>query len=97
MIDLICLELALAFVILATLAAIATTGASPTVRGIASKTVNGSLTAALVAVVLAVWFLYWPPTSTVGSPPQLNYTPKTLADQREHDPETLWVHAKGTR
>ena len=72
MIDLICLELALAFVILATLAAIATTGASRTVRGIASKTVNGSLTAALVAVVLAVWFLYWPPTSTVGSPPQLH-------------------------
>jgi hypothetical protein len=72
MIDLICLELALAFVILATLAAIATTGASRTVRGIASKTVNGSLTAALVAVVLAVWFLYWPPTSTAGSPPQLH-------------------------
>jgi hypothetical protein len=70
MVDMIFLELALAFVILATLAAVATTSASRTVRGIASKMVNGSVTAALVSVVLAVLFLYWPPTSTVGSPPQ---------------------------
>jgi Tfp pilus assembly protein FimT len=62
MIDLICLELALAFVILATLAAIATTGASRTVRRVASKTVNGSLTAALISVAMTAWFFFWPPT-----------------------------------
>ena len=70
MIDLIFLELALAFVVVATLAAVATTGASRTVRGIANKMVNGSVTAALVSIVLAVLFLYWPPTSTVGPPQQ---------------------------
>ena len=42
MVDMICLELALAFVILATLAAVATASASRTVRGIASKTVNAA-------------------------------------------------------
>ena len=68
--DLIFLELALAFVIVATLATVATTGGSRRVRGIASKVVNGSFTAALVSAVLAVLSLYWPPTSTVGSPPQ---------------------------
>jgi hypothetical protein len=71
MVDMICLELALAFVIVATLAAVATTSASPTVRVIANKVVNGSAAAVLISVVLAVWFLYWPPASTVGSPPQL--------------------------
>jgi len=70
MVDMICLELALAFVILATLAAVATNSASRTVREVANKTVNGSITAALVSAVLAVLFLYWPLTSTVGSPPQ---------------------------
>jgi hypothetical protein len=70
MVDLILLELALAFVIVATLATVATTGGSRRVRGIASKVVNGSFTAALVSAVLAVLSLYWPPTSTVGSPPQ---------------------------
>jgi hypothetical protein len=39
-------------------------------RGIANKMVNGSVTAALVSIVLAVLFLYWPPTSTVGPPQQ---------------------------
>jgi hypothetical protein len=72
MVDTICLELALAFVIVATLAAVATTSASRTVKGIASKTVNGSAAAVLISVVLAVWFLCWPPTSTIGSPPQLH-------------------------
>jgi hypothetical protein len=70
MVDMICLELALAFVIVATLAAVATNSASRTVRDVASTTVNGSITAALVSAALAVLFLYWPPTSTVGSPPQ---------------------------
>jgi hypothetical protein len=61
MIDLIFMMLALAFVIVATLAAVATTSASQTVRGVASKTVNGSLTAALVSVALTGWFFFWPP------------------------------------
>ena len=61
MIDMIFLEVALAFVIVATLAAVATTSGSQTVRGVASKTVNGSLTAALVSVALTAWFFFWPP------------------------------------
>ena len=62
MIDVIFLMLTIAFVIVATLAALATTSASPTVRTMASKVVNGSSAAALVFVVLAAWFLFWPPT-----------------------------------
>ena len=61
MIDMIFFEVALAFVIVATLAAVATTSGSQTVRGVASKTVNGSLTAALVSVALTAWFFFWPP------------------------------------
>ena len=61
MIDMIFLEVALAFVIVATLAAVATTSGSQTVRGVASKTVNGSLAAALVSVALTAWFFFWPP------------------------------------
>ena len=61
MIDMIFLEVALAFVIVATLAAVATSSGSQTVRGVASKTVNGSLTAALVSVALTAWFFFWPP------------------------------------
>jgi len=48
MVDLIFMMLALGFVIVATFAAVATTSASQTVRGIASNAVNASLTAALV-------------------------------------------------
>jgi predicted PurR-regulated permease PerM len=87
MVDVICLELALAFVIVATLAAVATTSASPTVRVIANKVVNGSAAAILISAVLAVWFLYWPPASTVGSPPQQHA--QTLADQRDHTGDAL--------
>jgi len=47
MVDVI-IMLALGFVIVATFAAVATTSASQTVRGIASNAVNASLTAALV-------------------------------------------------
>jgi hypothetical protein len=61
MIDLIFMMLALAFVIVATLAAVATTSVSQSVRGVASKTVNYSLTAALVSVTLTGWFFFWPP------------------------------------
>jgi hypothetical protein len=61
MIDVIFLMLTIAFVIVATLAAVATTGTSPPVRGIADKVVNGSLTAALISVALTAWFFVWPP------------------------------------
>ena len=61
MVDMIFLEVALAFVIVATLAAVATTSGSQTVRGVASKTVNGSLAAALVSVALTAWFFFWSP------------------------------------
>jgi hypothetical protein len=48
-------------VIVATLAAVATTtSTSPTVRCIASKTVNGSFAAAVVSVGLTAWFLLSP-------------------------------------
>jgi hypothetical protein len=60
MIDLIFLELAIAFLIVATVAAVATTSGSQTVRGVANKAVNGS-PAALVAVALTAWFIFWPP------------------------------------
>jgi Tfp pilus assembly protein PilE len=61
MIDMIFLELAIAFVIVATLAAVATTSGSQTVRGVANKTVNGSLTAALVSAALTALLIFWPP------------------------------------
>ena len=61
MIDVVFLMLNIAFVIVATLAAVATTRTSPPVRGIADKVVNGSLTAALVSVALTAWFFVWPP------------------------------------
>ena len=87
MVDLICLELALALVIVATLAAVATTSASRTVKGIASKAVNGSFTAALVAVALGVWYFCWPPTSTVGAPPLLHV--QNSSGPEGSRPETL--------
>ena len=62
MIDMIFLMMAVAFVIVATLAAVATTRTSPQIRGIADKVVNGSLTAALVSVALTAWFFFWPRT-----------------------------------
>jgi hypothetical protein len=60
MVDVLFLLMALAFVVVATLAALATTSASPTVRAIAGKTVNGSVVFALISVLLAVWFLVRP-------------------------------------
>jgi hypothetical protein len=61
MIDLIFFMLAVAFVVVATLAALATTSASPTIRVTANKVVNGSAVAFLVTVALTVWFFFWPP------------------------------------
>jgi hypothetical protein len=76
MIDLIFLMLAFAFVVVATLAALATTSASPMVRVMANKVVNGSAAAFLLSVALAAWFFVWPPESNsvraVGFPPQLH-------------------------
>ena len=62
MIDVTFLLIAIAFVITATLAALATTSVSPTVRAIANKVVNGSAAAFLVTVALTVFFFFWPPT-----------------------------------
>ena len=53
---------AIAFVIMATLAAVATTRTSPPVRGIADKLVNASSAAALISAGLAAWFLLSPST-----------------------------------
>jgi hypothetical protein len=61
MIDLISLVMAVAFVIVATLAAVATMSASRTVSGIADKVVNGCGAAALISIVLTAWFFVWPP------------------------------------
>ena len=61
MIDVIFLMMAVAFVIVATLAAVATTSDSPAVRGVADKVVNGSSAVVLISVVLTAWFIFWPP------------------------------------
>jgi hypothetical protein len=61
MIGMIFLATTVAFVIVATVAAVATTSASRTISGIADKVVNGSFAAALVSVGLTAWFLFWPP------------------------------------
>jgi len=61
MIDVIFLVLTIAFLIVATLAALATTSTSPSVRVMANKLVNGSAAAFLVSVALTVWFFFWPP------------------------------------
>jgi hypothetical protein len=61
MIDVIFLVLTVALVIVATLAALATTSASPTVRVTANKVFNGSAAAFVVTVTLTVWFFFWPP------------------------------------
>jgi xanthine/uracil permease len=55
------LMIAISFLMVAFLTAVATTNASPTVRRIANGVIYGSCVAALVSVVLAVWFLYRPP------------------------------------
>ena len=55
------LMIAISFLMVGFLTAVATTSASPTVRRITKSVVYGSCVAALVSVVLAVWFLYRPP------------------------------------
>ena len=61
MMDVIFPMTAIACMIVATLAAVATTSASRKVSGIANAVVNGSSAAALVSVALTAWFLLWPP------------------------------------
>jgi hypothetical protein len=51
------LMIAISFLMLAFLSAVAMTSTSPTVRRIANRVSFGSCVAALVSVVLAVWFL----------------------------------------
>jgi hypothetical protein len=62
MLDVIFPMTAIAFVVVATLAAVATTTASPRVRGIAGTVVNGSTAAALISAGLTAWFLLSSPT-----------------------------------
>jgi hypothetical protein len=59
--DVIFLMIAMSFLMVAFLTAVATLNASPTVRRITNSVVYGSCVAALVSAVLAVWFLVWPP------------------------------------
>ena len=61
MIDVVFSMMAIAFVIVATLAAVASTSTSPPVRDISDKVVNGIFVAALVSVGLTAWFFFWPP------------------------------------
>jgi hypothetical protein len=56
--DVIFLMIAISFLVVAFLTAIATTSASPRVRRIVNRVSYGSCVAALVSVVLAVWFLF---------------------------------------
>ena len=56
--DVIFLMIAISFLVVAFLAAVATTSASPRVRRIVNRVSYGSCVAALVSVVLAVWFLF---------------------------------------
>ena len=59
--DVIFLMLAVVFVLVAFLSAVATLNASPRLMRIGHRVILGSCVAALVSVVLAVWFLIRPP------------------------------------
>jgi hypothetical protein len=58
--DVIFLMIAIAFVLVAFVTAVATLSASPRVMRIGHSVILGSCVAALVSVVVAVWLLYWP-------------------------------------
>jgi hypothetical protein len=53
--------IAISFLIVAFLTAVATTSASPRARRTASRVSYVSCIAALISIVLAVWFLFRPP------------------------------------
>jgi hypothetical protein len=59
--DVIFLMIAISFLMVAFLTAVATTSASPRVRRIVNRVSYGSCVAALVSIVLAVWFLFRAP------------------------------------
>jgi hypothetical protein len=59
--DMIFLMIAISFLMVAFLTAVATSNASTTVRRITNSVVYGSCVAALVIMALAVWFLVRPP------------------------------------
>jgi hypothetical protein len=59
--DVIFLMNAISFLMVGFLTAVATSNASPTVRRITNSVVYGSCVAALVSIVLAVWFLFRSP------------------------------------
>jgi len=61
MIDVVFLMIAISFLMVAFLGAVATLNASPRVRRIANGVSYGSCVAALVSIALAVWFLFRPP------------------------------------
>ena len=58
--DVIFLMIAIVFVLVAFLLTVATTGTSLRVRRVANRIIYGSCVAALISVVLAVWFLFGP-------------------------------------
>jgi hypothetical protein len=61
MYDVIFLMIAVVFVLVAFVTAFATLSASPRLMRIGHRVILGSCVAALVSVVLAVWFLVRPP------------------------------------
>jgi hypothetical protein len=59
--DVIFLMIAIGFVLVAFVSTSSTLGASRAVRRIANWVTYVSCGAATISVLLAVWFLYWPP------------------------------------
>jgi hypothetical protein len=55
------LMIAISFLLVAFLTAVATLNASPKFSRISNRVIYGSCVAALVSVALAVWFLFRPP------------------------------------
>ena len=55
------LMIAISFLMVAFLTAVATLNASPKVCRIANRVIYGSCVAVLVSIALAVWFLFRPP------------------------------------
>ena len=62
MIDVTLLMIAISFLMVASLAAVATMKAKPAVRRITNRVIYASCVAALISVALAVWFLFRTPT-----------------------------------
>jgi len=56
------LMIAIAFVLVAFLSVVATLSAPPKVRQMANGVIYGCCDAAVVSIVLATWFGFWPPS-----------------------------------